>query len=93
MSCAGLLSLQACSDVLDKAPDGKMALEEVWKDHNKVGAFLNSCYNQIPYKGIGYFFWDNMPVAMCDDAYLLMMGQGRCYHSYTPVRLLHRDMV
>ena len=53
LSCAGLLSLQSCSDVLDKAPDGKMALEEVWKDHNKVGAFLNSCYNQIPYKGIG----------------------------------------
>mgnify|MGYP000011096353 FL=1 len=77
LSCAGLLSLQSCSDVLDKAPDGKMALEEVWKDHNKVGAFLNSCYNQIPYKGIGYFFWDNMPVAMCDDAYSSDDGAGQ----------------
>lgn len=77
LSCAGLLSLQSCSDVLDKAPDGKLALEEVWKDHNKVGAFLNSCYNQIPYKGIGYFFWDNTPVAMTDDAYSSEDGAGQ----------------
>lgn len=77
LSCAGLLSFQSCSDVLDQAPDGKMALEEVWKDHNKVGAFLNSCYNQIPFKGIGYFFCDNIPVGMTDDAYSSEDGAGQ----------------
>ena len=49
-------ALCSCSDVLDVAPDGTLTLEEVFADPDKVGAFLNSCYNNIPKKGFNYWF-------------------------------------
>mgnify|MGYP006938904819 CR=1 FL=1 len=45
----GLFS--SCVDVLDIAPDGSLTMEEIVADPNKVGALLNSCYNNVPLKG------------------------------------------
>ncbi|MDR1666450.1 MAG: RagB/SusD family nutrient uptake outer membrane protein [Bacteroidales bacterium] len=59
----------ACSEVLDKAPDGNMSMEEVLSDPDKVEGLLNRCYNGIPAKGYDYFFFDPLVVACSDDGW------------------------
>lgn len=59
----------SCSEVLDMAPDGKLTLDEVFEDNDKVGAFLNSCYTNMPAKGTRYFFWSRGPVVWSDEAW------------------------
>ncbi len=59
----------SCTDVLDMAPDGKISLEEVFSDNDKVGAFLNSCYTNLPVKGTRYFFWSRGPVNWSDESW------------------------
>lgn len=61
--------LFSCSDALDMAPDGKLTMEEIFSDNDKVGAFLNSCYENMPAKGTRYFFWSRGPVVWSDDAW------------------------
>ena len=51
------------------APDGKISLEEVFSDNDKVGAFLNSCYTNLPVKGTRYFFWSRGPVNWSDESW------------------------
>ncbi len=63
------LTLGSCSDALDMAPDGKLTMDEIFSDNDKVGAFLNSCYTNIPAKGTRYFFWCRGPVVWSDDAW------------------------
>ena len=63
------LLFSACNKALDTAPDGKIALDEVFKDNDKVEAFLNSCYNNLPVKGTRYFFWSRGPVEWSDEAW------------------------
>src|SRR3546814_12415208 len=45
------ITLGACNKALDMAPDGKITMDEVFADHEKVAAFLNSCYTNMPAKG------------------------------------------
>ncbi|MBN8787205.1 MAG: RagB/SusD family nutrient uptake outer membrane protein [Terrimonas sp.] len=59
----------ACKKALDQAPDGKISLDEVFQDNDKVEAFLNSCYNNLPVKGTRYFFWSRGPVDWSDEAW------------------------
>lgn len=63
------LFLFSCSDVLDKGPDGKISLEEVFQDDEKTAAYLNSCYLYIPAEGHNYFFWMRGPVDWSDEAW------------------------
>lgn len=63
------LFLCSCSDALDMAPDGKLTMEEIFTDHDKVGAFLNSCYANMPVKGTRYFFWMRGPVSWSDESW------------------------
>src|SRR3546814_1308213 len=56
------ITLGACNKALDMAPDGKITMDEVFADHEKVAAFLNSCYTNMPAKGTRYFFWSRGPV-------------------------------
>lgn len=63
------LALSSCKEALDMAPDGKLTLDEIFADHDKTGAFLNSCYANIPGKGNRYFFWSRGPVVWSDDAW------------------------
>jgi hypothetical protein len=51
------------------APDGKLTMDEIFSDNDKVGAFLNTCYTNIPAKGVRYFFWCRGPVEWSDDAW------------------------
>ena len=61
--------LTSCSDILDQSPDGKMSLEEVFIDNDKVSAYLNTCYKFLPSKGILYYFWERGPACWCDEAW------------------------
>lgn len=69
--------LSSCSDVLNVAPDGTLSMEEIYSDPNKVGALLNGCYNNLPKKGHGYYFFDQLIVACSDDAWTSEDGQGQ----------------
>ena len=51
------------------APDGKLTIDEIFADNDKVGAFLNSCYTNMPAKGTRYFFWSRGPVVWSDEAW------------------------
>ena len=59
----------SCSSVLDQAPDGKTTLEVVFKDNDKVAAYLNTCYKNMPGKGNTYFYWERGPACWCDEAW------------------------
>lgn len=64
-----LLLSAACKKALDMAPDGKLSLDEVFTDNDKVAAFLNTCYESMPSKGIGYYFTCRVPVVVSDEAW------------------------
>lgn len=67
MSCIFLIS--SCADVLDVAPDGKTSLDEIFSNSEDAAAYLNSCYQFIPTKGVRYFFWSRGPVEWSDEAW------------------------
>lgn len=64
-----LLAMDACKKALDMAPDGKISMNDIFADNTKVGAFLNSCYDNMPAKGARYFFWSRGPVVWSDEAW------------------------
>jgi hypothetical protein len=64
-----ILVLGSCEEALDMAPDGKLTMDEIFADNDKVGAFLNSCYANIPVKGTRYFFWSRGPVNWSDESW------------------------
>ena len=64
-----LMTLGSCKKALDIAPDGKLNLDQVFADNDKVGAFLNSCYANMSSKGTRYYFWMRGPVDASDDAW------------------------
>ncbi len=65
-----LILLQvACSDALDVAPDGRISEDDIFADNDKVGAYLNSCYENMPTKGNRYYFWSRGPVEWSDEAW------------------------
>lgn len=64
-----VLAVSSCSDVLDRAPDGKISLEEVFSDNDKTMYYLNTCYSSINGKGCQYFFWSRGPANWCDEAW------------------------
>lgn len=64
-----ILTLGSCKKALDMAPDGKLTLDQVFSDQVKVGAFLNSCYANMPVKGTRYYFWMRGPVDASDEAW------------------------
>jgi hypothetical protein len=63
------LTLSSCADVLDSAPDGKISLDDVFKDSEMTGAYLNTTYAYIPGGGVRWFFWMRGPVSWCDEAW------------------------
>lgn len=64
-----MLFLFSCSDILDKAPDGKISIEEVFRDDEKTAAYLNTCYLYIPPEGHRYYFYMRGPVDWSDEAW------------------------
>lgn len=74
--------LFSCTDVLDKAPDGNMQMDEVLKDPDKVEALVNTLYQNIPQKGYVYFFFDPAVVACSDDGWSSEDSQGQLIDQY-----------
>lgn len=64
-----ILVFTSCSDILDVAPEGRLSMEEIFADEEKVGAYLNTCYSYIQKKGCFYLNWSRGPVDWCDDAW------------------------
>ncbi len=73
---AALLFAAACADVMDKAPDGNMSMDDVVSDPYKVEAFLNSCYQNIPTKGYNYHMHCPLPTCTCDEGWSSDEAQG-----------------
>jgi hypothetical protein len=72
MGCLALmtgLTVSSCSEVLDSAPDGKISLDDVFRDNEMTAAYLSSCFEHIPAGGVKYFFWMRGPVVWCDEAW------------------------
>ncbi|HWK58871.1 MAG TPA: RagB/SusD family nutrient uptake outer membrane protein [Parapedobacter sp.] len=69
LALVALIVVSGCSDVLDQAPDGKISLTDVFKDDEKVAAYLNSCYAYIPGEGKSYFFHMRGPVDWSDESW------------------------
>jgi hypothetical protein len=63
------LMTNACSGVLDSAPDGKISLDDAFKDNEMTAAYLNTCYSYIPGGGCAYYFFMRGPVDWCDEAW------------------------
>lgn len=63
------LFLLSCSDILNQAPDGKISLEEIFRDDEKTAAYLNTCYLFIPGEGKSYYFTMRGPVDWSDEAW------------------------
>ena len=74
--------LIGCTDVLDKAPDGNMQMDEVLNDPDKVEALVNTLYQNIPQKGYVYFFFDPAVVACSDDGWSSEDSQGQLIDQY-----------
>lgn len=64
-----------CS-LLDIQPDGRETLKEIFADHDKTAAYLNSCYTNIPEKGTSYDWVCNGPTALSDEGYLTYGNLG-----------------
>lgn len=61
--------LGSCKKVLDVAPDGRISYDDIFSDNDKVSAYLNTCYLNMPTKGERYYFFSRGPVEWCDDAW------------------------
>ncbi|MDP4207056.1 MAG: RagB/SusD family nutrient uptake outer membrane protein, partial [Bacteroidota bacterium] len=66
---ASALYFTSCKNDLNVAPDGRITMDQVFSDKDKVGAFLNTCYDNLPVKGNRYFFWTRGPVEWSDEAW------------------------
>ncbi len=72
-SAVAVGTLVSC-DALDIAPDGTLTMEEVFSDPDKVSAFLNTCYTNLPYKSYFYHGWEQLPTAVSDDGWTTWDG-------------------
>lgn len=64
-----LLAMGSCKEALNMAPEGKLSYDDVFADNDKVGAFLNSCYAELPAKGNVYYYNCRGPVAWSDETW------------------------
>lgn len=57
--------------LLDTTPDGRETLDQIFADHDKTAAYLNTCYSKLPTKGTSYYWVCNAPTALSDEGYLV----------------------
>ena len=69
LALAACLVTAACSEVLDSAPDGKISLNDVFRDNDMTAAYLNTCYSYIPGGGCLWNYWMRGPVDWSDEAW------------------------
>ena len=61
--------ITACSDTLNITPDGRLTMKDVWAAPDLSAQFMSNLYNNIPHKGRRYFWFDNYPIALSDEAW------------------------
>lgn len=64
----GLAGL-SCTKALDVAPDGRTSFEDIFNDHTRTAAYLNSCYSYVMDHGLKYFFFSRGPAVWSDEAW------------------------
>lgn len=71
LGIASLMTMASCSGVLDIEPDGRIDIDDVWKDNDMTGAYLNGCYNYYADNGglNAYYFQTNPFISVSDDVW------------------------
>ncbi|SDC17679.1 RagB/SusD family nutrient uptake outer membrane protein [Niabella drilacis] len=64
-----LCCLISCKKALDATPDGRISYDDVFQDKEKVKAMFNTCFDNLPLKGLNYFFFANNPVGLSDESW------------------------
>lgn len=64
-----LAMLTSCNDALDMTPDGRITLDQVFADADMTAKYMSNCYNRIPVKSYNYFWFQNHPTALSDEAW------------------------
>ena len=86
--------LSGCS-LLDMTIDGRETLSEIFADHDKTAAYLNTCYSKIPTKSTSYSWVCNAPTALSDEGWTFntradgvapAMYSGSASASFHPLR-------
>lgn len=63
------LGNSSCADALNTIPDGRLSMDEVWKNADYTEAFFASAFDDVPRKHVNYFWFDNMPSAISDESW------------------------
>ena len=66
---AAILTLGSCADELDITPDGRLTLDEVFADVDYTESFFSSAFDDVPRKHVNYYWFENMPSAISDEAW------------------------
>lgn len=88
LGMSSLLTMSSCSGVLDIAPDGRIDIDDVWKDNDMTGAYLNGCYDYYAANGglNNYYFQTNPFESVSDDVWECDaevetgLSHARCYN-------------
>jgi hypothetical protein len=54
---------------MEKGPDGRTNMNDIFADYNQTAAYLNSCYAYIPQGGTCTFFHSRCPSVWTDEAW------------------------
>lgn len=66
----GVMAIVSCNDVLDVTPDGRVSVEEAYKDPKGTAAAFKTCFNHLPRRGSrGVYFWTNARIPLSDEAF------------------------
>ncbi len=63
-----ILGFSSCLDSLDIAPEGSLTMDEIFADNERVAAFLNSIYQNLPRNDRGARH-NRGPVGWCDESH------------------------
>lgn len=80
------MTISSCESALDMAPDGYVSLDEIFRDNDKTGAYLNSCYEYIPEMGCRFYYLSRGITVWSDEAWDVAADNdqdliaGRLYH-------------
>lgn len=69
--------ISACNDPLDITPDGRITMDEVWKDVIKTEAYLNTVYTFVPEYFMSYGYFETIS-GLSDESYY-KEGIGRAW--------------
>lgn len=91
-----LLAATSCNDVLDATPDGRMTVDEIFKDPELTAAYFSTCFNKIPRRGTrGCYFFSNANIGMADEGWecadAATIGVATVYNGMASASSFHPD--